>query len=85
MGDFIIDMCNIIIEMLGAVVGGLFMLFPDSPFRSPETPPDTINLGWITWLFDFPTWILHFSLIVTAIATYYIIRVVARWVKLVRS
>lgn len=85
LGEFFIELINAIIAGLGLVIGGLFAIFPDSPFKEPMLPPSNVNLGWITWLFDFPTWIQHFALILTAIGTYYVIRVIARWVKVVRS
>lgn len=85
MGDFIVDMLNEIIKLLGGVISLLFVLFPNSPFGSPTTPPKSVNLSWVTWIFDFPTWIKHFSLILIAIGFYYIIRVAARWAKVVKS
>lgn len=84
-GDFLIDFINLVILGLSEVINLLLFLFPDTPFGQPSTPPDAINLGWITWVFDFPTWIAHFALILMAIAFYYAIRIVARWLKVVRS
>ncbi|MDA2141822.1 hypothetical protein PDN64_27690 [Bacillus cereus group sp. Bc256] len=85
MADFIVGMINVIIKAVGGVIGWIFELFPDSPFSRPKTPPDAINLSWFTWIFDFPTWIVHLTLLCAAVATYYIIRVLARWIKVVRS
>lgn len=85
MGQFIIDMLNILIKSLAAVLMWLIDLLPDSPFSRPSAPPDAVNLSWITWVFDFPTWILHFSVLLGAIAAYYVIRVIARWIKVARG
>lgn len=82
----LIKFVNLLIRGVAEVFGWLLLLFPDTPFPDPEKMPDGgVNLGWITWLLDFPTWILHFALLLTAIATYYGVRMVARWVKVVRG
>jgi len=85
MGYFIIDLINLLIKGLGVVLTWILSLFPESPFSTPSTPPGMVNLGWITWIFDFPTWIVHLTAITVAIATYYAIRVIARWVKVARG
>ncbi len=84
-GQFFIDLLNLIIAGLGAVLQGLIMLFPDTPFEAPSSPPSSVKLGYITWLIDFPTMLGHLSLVLTAVITYYAIRVIARWIKMVRS
>jgi len=84
-GDFIITILNYLIAGIGIVLGWIVSIFPDSPFSKPVTPPDLINVGWITWLLPFPTMIQHTLLLATAVLTYYGIRVLARWIKLVRS
>jgi low affinity Fe/Cu permease len=84
-GDFIITIINFLITGVGIVLGWIVSIFPDSPFSNPATPPELINLGWITWLLPFPTMIQHTIVLATAVLTYYGIRVLARWVKLVKS
>lgn len=82
---WLIGAINGLIKGLAAVIVGIMYLFPDTPFQNPESPPETINLGYITWVLDFPTWIVHFSFLLGAIGTYYVVRIAARWLKAVRS
>ncbi|WNC17865.1 hypothetical protein [Brevibacillus brevis] len=84
-GQFFIDLLNKIIEGLGAILSLILQIFPDSPFSQPSSPPSSVNLGYITWLFDFPTWLSHIAALLTCLIVYYSVRVVARWVKLIRS
>ncbi|WP_248549762.1 hypothetical protein [Paenibacillus odorifer] len=76
---------NWIIENLGFLLTLIFAVLPNSPFSTPASPPGSINLGWITWVFDFPTWIKHMAILLTAIYTWYGIRVLARWAKVARD
>jgi len=85
MAGFWTGLLQWIVNALGAGLIWLIDLFPDSPFSSPTTPPNAVNLGWITWLLDFPTWIQHLSAILSCFITYYGVKVAARWLKLVRS
>lgn len=84
-GQFFIDLLNGIIKGVGAAIVWALSLLPDSPFQQPDDVPDSVNLGWITWLFDFPTWIQHLTLILTAIGIYYACRVILRWIKIARD
>lgn len=85
MGIFV-DFFNWIIEGIAAALSWLLDLMPDSPVNgfSNDTPVGVV-LGHITWFIPFPTMLLHFSLILSAIIVYYAFRVVGRWIKLVRS
>lgn len=85
LADFFTGLIQWVIDAIGSGLSWIVNLFPMSPFGQPTTPPDAINLGWITWLFDFPTWIAHFSVILTCFLSYYGLKVAARWLKLVRS
>ena len=85
LSDFIIDILNYLIVGVGTVLSWIVQFFPDSPFSEPDLPPDTINLGFITWLIPFPTMIQHAIGLAGAILIYYSIRVLARWIKLIRS
>lgn len=84
-GQFFIDLINLIIEGLGVVLSGLIMLFPDTPFGSPASPPSSLKLGYITWLIDFPTMLSHLAGFLVAVISYYAVRVIARWLKMVRG
>lgn len=78
MGQFFIELLNLIIKGFGVVLQGLIALFPDSPFRTAPTVPGSVNLGYVTWLIDFPTMLGHLALLLAAVITYYAIRVVAQ-------
>ncbi|MCL6664559.1 hypothetical protein [Paenibacillus amylolyticus] len=83
--DFIIKSLNYIIAGVGAAFTWLLNLLPNSPFATPAAPPNSVNLGWLTWFIPFPTMFLHLVAVVGAIAVYYVIRVAARWLKVARS
>lgn len=85
MASFWTGLLNWIISACGTALIWAIDFFPDSPFGTPSTPPNAINLGWITWLLDFPTWIVHLTTILAAFITYYGVKVVARWLKMVRA
>lgn len=82
--NFIVDIVNYLISGVGIVLGWLSFLFPKTPFKI-STPPDSVNLGYITYFLPFPTMFLHAAVLCGAILTYYAIRVLARWIKMVRS
>lgn len=83
--DFFVGLINYLIAGIGIVLGWIIGIFPDSPFAEPSAPPDSINLGYITWLIDFPVMIQHAIALTAAILVYYAIRVIARWIKIVRE
>lgn len=86
MGGIFIDVINWFFKALGAVFSWLFGLLPDSPFKSfRNDPPEGLNIGWITWFIPFPTMLAHFVIFLGVLATYYVVRVAARWAKVVRS
>lgn len=84
-GNFIITIINYLIAGVGIVLGWILSLFPKSPFSEPVAAPESVNLGWLSWLIPFPTMIKHTLLLCTAILAYYAIRVLARWIKVVKS
>ncbi|MGE6579374.1 hypothetical protein ACQKFM_31260 [Paenibacillus xylanexedens] len=83
--DFIIKACNYLIANIGFALTWLLELLPDSPFATPSAPPDSIDLGWLTWVIPFPTMFTHLAVMVAAIGIYYTIRVAARWIKIARN
>lgn len=85
MAEFFMKLINYIIANIGLIITAIMELLPQSPFAEPMAPPGIINLGYVTWLFDFPTWIKHFAVVLTAIAIWYVIRIAARWIKLARD
>lgn len=85
MGAFFAGVVNWLIENLALLLTLVFAALPDSPFGTPSAAPGSVNLGWVTWVLDFPTWIKHMALLLTAIYTWYAIRVLARWAKVARD
>lgn len=85
LADFIIMIINFLIAGVGVVLSWLAMLFPDSPFKEPSGAPESVNLGWVTWLIPFPTMITHLFLLCGAALVYYGIRVLSRWIKMTKG
>lgn len=85
LADFIVMIFNFLIKGVGIVLSWIALLFPDTPFKEPLSPPDAVNLSHIAWFIPYTDMILHAGLLCTAIITYYSIRVLARWIKMVRN
>lgn len=86
--DLIIDAINFVIAAVGGAIGWVFGFLPDSPvkdFGSHNPPNSLVVLGYINFFIPFPRMILHFTLILSCIAIYYVYRVILRWLKVVRS
>lgn len=85
LANILMTLINWLILGVATVLGWIMAIFPDSPFRETTGKPKEIELGYITWLFDFPTWLQHLTLLLMAIGGYYAVRVIARWIKLARG
>lgn len=85
MGDFIVDVLNALIASVGRIIGTLLAIFPDSPFQSPAEKPDNVHLDMLNWLIPFQSMMVHLTYLAGAISVYYIVRIAARWAKMVRS
>jgi len=84
--DVFIDVLNWFFEQLGDILEFIFGILPDSPFLEMETEkPEGVELGYITWFIPFPTMLIHTGLFLVAVGLYYGFRILARWLKLVRS
>lgn len=76
---------NFGIDAIVFVITAVFMILPDSPFLDMNN-----NLDWgdfskhMAYFFDIPTMTLHFSLYVTAIGVYYVVRSILRWLKAIQ-
>lgn len=84
--DLFIDFLNWLLDGLAEGLTWIVKILPKSPFSDWGTAaPTEIELGYITWLIPFPTMILHFAGLVAVIGIYYLYRVAARWLKVVRG
>lgn len=62
----------------------VLQLLPKSP-KFDNAIPNNVHLENIVWVIPFPTMLLHFMAILGCIGIYYVVRVLARWLKVVRS
>jgi len=75
---------NAIISSLGTILQAMLLLLPTSPFNFVLS----IDNQWIKamcWIFPFAQVVAHLQIYCTAVITYYAIRVVLRWIKVVGS
>lgn len=81
----LVIIANWFIDALAFMFEGALSVLPDSPFLQMN---DVVQWGMfgsaIRLFFDVGTMIVHFSLYVTAIGTYYVIRMVLRWLKMIQ-
>ena len=76
---------NWLIDAIHFIIGGALEILPDSPFLAMNN-----NIAWdgfgryLGYFFDIPTMTLHFSLFVTAIGSYYVVRAILRWLKAIQ-
>lgn len=84
--SILVDFINFLIRSVASFFSFVFSFLPDSPFLSLRgAVPQNVNISWLTWFIPFPSMILHFSLFLSALGVYYVVRVLARWLKLVRG
>lgn len=84
--QYLIDFANWFLDGLAIDITWALSLLPKSPTADwVNNKPDTINLGYITWFIPFPTMLLHLAGLLVAIGLYYLIRIVMRWLKVVRG
>lgn len=76
---------NFGIDAIVFVITAVMMILPDSPFLEMNNKLEWGDFGTnISLFFDIPTMTLHFSLYVTAIGVYYIVRSILRWLKAIQ-
>lgn len=85
LADVLITVINYVILAIGTALGWLIALLPESPFQTPTAPPESVNLGWISWLIPFTEMFADTVLLTGAILIYYGYRVIGRWFKLVKG
>lgn len=84
--QYLVDFANWFMDGLAAGITWVLALLPQSPTVGWENAkPDSVNLGYITWFIPFPTMLIHLAALLTAIGIYYIVRIVMRWLKVIRG
>lgn len=81
MGDWIISMLNYLIDGLGTVLGVITALLPSSPFTYLDNSPIASFLGMINYFIPLDYFISTGEAWLTAIAIFYIVQIVLRWIK----
>jgi hypothetical protein len=77
-----IAILNSIIAGIGGMMGALLGLLPSSPFIM-IAGLDNFWINVMNYWLPINSMVAHLELYVTAVAAYYLIRVVLRWVKAV--
>lgn len=80
MGNFIVNILNNLISMIGETFTFLVNLLPQSPFNTLVS----IDKGWfpnLNWFFPVTEIVAILQLWVTAVGFYYLLMVPLRWVK----
>jgi hypothetical protein len=75
---------NGIIKAVGIALGSVLSLLPSSPFEFSLN----VSSEWIKaicWLIPVPVMVAHLEVFLLAVASYYAVRIVLRWMKAVGS
>lgn len=83
MGALIVGLFQKFITGLGVALAAAIALLPKSPFAMPDKGPLNDYLGYINWFVPVSQMVSILGLWVSAIATWYIVQLVMRWVKAV--
>lgn len=74
------ELINLVIESIGAILITLLSVLPDSPFQTIQNIDGGI-LQSINWILPISQAVAHLELYITAVAIYYALRLIMRWVK----
>lgn len=75
---------NLFIKAVGASISALLSLLPTTPFVW-DLNGTSAALTWIRWIFPISGFVISMGVYVTAVASYYVLRVALRWIKVVGS
>lgn len=83
---FIINVLNALIRGLGVVLKVVLYMLPDSPFQKYIIENDVIRkyIGFINYFFPVAEVIVILEAWTVAIASFYIVQVVLRWIKAIQ-
>jgi len=80
--DIVVTILNDLIRGLGAILGFLISVLPNSPFQSIiDSSVVSDYLGGLAWVIPFPALLSVFTAWAGCMALYYLYSIVLRWVK----
>lgn len=83
MGNFIIDILNWIISLLGLVLNGILNVLPNSPFTAISNSSVSEYLPGLAWIIPFSQIIAVSEAWLSAILVYYTYSIIMRWIKII--
>ena len=73
-----------IINVITTLAGYVLSIFPKSPFKQYIDNIDlVINTGWLCWFFPISDILTITAVWLTAISAFYLVSIIARWVKII--
>lgn len=79
--NFIVDFINFIIAGFADILNVIISILPDSPFKIISNSEVSQYLGYLNWVIPLETFVSITMAWVTAIAIYYGVSIVLRWIK----
>lgn len=84
LADLFISLINFIIDGLASIANIALMILPPSPFEFVANADVDKYLGYFNWVVPVDTLLTITVYWLGAIAIYYIVSVILRWVKLIQ-
>jgi len=84
LADFFISIANFFIEALAGVANIALSILPPSPFQVVSNADVTNYLGYFNWVVPVNTILTITIYWLGAIAIYYVVQVILRWVKIIQ-
>lgn len=81
--DFVINLINVLINIVGSALGVIFSILPNSPFSSISLNPIANFLGYMNYFIPVVEIVSILTLWGSAIGIYYIYQIALRWLKVV--
>ncbi len=83
-GQWFHDLLQNVIDGLGDTLESILDILPDSPFTAIDNSPISEYIGYINWIVPMTEIIAILQVWVVAIATYYLVVIVLRWIKAIQ-
>jgi hypothetical protein len=81
MSNFFIGLVNLIIKAIGAVLQGVSLILPSSPFTILDNSPIAEYLPTLNYFIPVNSIISILELWLTAVSVYYVSQIILRWLK----